>query len=72
MSEPHDNDADSRPRIYKRATSKHGEVEVEVVGGEGESSEDIEDTATEQFSDAAKTQKDLRTRDEEPSGKGCR
>lgn len=37
-----DNDADKRPRMYGRACTTDGEVEVTVKGGEGETVEDIE------------------------------
>ena len=38
-----ENDADKRPRMFGRVVSTEGEIEVTVQGGEGETSEDIED-----------------------------
>ena len=67
---PHDNDADSRPRVYKRVATKHGEVEVTVKGGEGETVDDIADEAKKQFQDAVDRHGEVRKLDEEPTGKG--
>lgn len=52
--ENHDNDADKRPRMYARATSKFGQIEVTVQGGEGEKVEDLEDP----FEEAVETMSD--------------
>jgi len=65
---PHDNDADSRPRIYMRSTSKHGEAEVTVHGAEGESADDIASLAAERFDHAVAGQRDLA--DDEPPERG--
>ena len=40
-----DNDADKRPRIYSRVATKDAEVECTVQGSEGETTEDIKETA---------------------------
>lgn len=62
--------ADSRPRVYKRAASKHGEVEVTVEGAEGETFDDIAEEAQEQFEDAVRGQEKLRGRDKDPKEGG--
>lgn len=52
-STPHDNDADSRPRIYMKSADRDKTVEVTVEGSEGESTDDIADVADERFDHAS-------------------
>lgn len=65
---PHHNDADSRPRIYMRSTSKHGEAEVTVEGAEGEEAEDLASLAAERFDHAVEGQAALA--DDDPPERG--
>lgn len=65
--ENHDNDADKRPRMYARATSKYGQIEVTVQGGEGEEVEDLEEPlekAVEKMSNKQKEITEERTTDQ--------
>lgn len=59
---------DDRPSVHIRATSKHGEVDVSVVGASGETTADIKDVAKNRFDHAVDRQADLA--DDEPDGKG--
>lgn len=69
-STPHDNDADSRPRIHVVAESKHGCVDVCVHGSEGESADDIADVADGRLEKALDAQEHLRNRDDDAEGVG--
>ena len=61
---PGDNDADKRPRIYGRTATTDGEVEFTVQGAEGETSEDVSETAEETLNNLVDKQEDLTDEDE--------
>lgn len=48
-STPHENDADSRPRVYLHTVTDNRRIEVTVQGAEGESTETVSEHAKEQF-----------------------
>lgn len=61
---PGDNDADKRPRIWGRTATPEGEVEFTVQGAEGETSEDVRETAEETLDNLVDKQEDLTDEDE--------
>lgn len=61
---PGDNDADKRPRIYGRTSTPDGEVEFTVQGAEGETSEDVRETAEETLTNLVDSQEELADEDE--------
>lgn len=63
-----DNGSDERPRVYMRASTPDGEVEVTVQGAKGESTADVKDVAENRFDHAVDRQGDLV--EDEPDGKG--
>jgi len=67
---PLDNDADKRPRIWGRTATEDGEVEFTVQGGEGETSEDLKETAEETLDSLVDKQADLNGEDEDKGKKG--
>lgn len=50
---------DKRPRIYGLANTTYGQIEVTVVGSEGETSADLEDRFDERVDKLAATQREL-------------
>lgn len=57
---PGDNDADKRPRIWGRTATEDGEVEFTVQGAEGDTSEDVKETAEDTLNNLVDKQEDLK------------
>ena len=59
---------DKRPRIYTKAETPYGSIELTVQGSEGESTEDIEETFDEKLRSVVAAQGDLEQGEDEGVG----